>query len=652
MTDNRKPTIGRRSYGWRLLAVAAALVTAQGVQAQQSILGANLIVNGNAEAGPAGTSVSKLVTGIPGWTASANANVLPYGLTNLLLLTNPAPPDHGFNYFVSSASNVGLTAKLTQTIDVSSGASIIGGGNVKYTASAYLGTAAGSGIAAPAQMQLDFENANGQIFNSAILGPLGFDGNGISLQQQIGLVPSGTVRIAVTLTLITQCENAATCGYAAADSLSLVLSTLGTNPASLLGANLVVNGNAEAGVGVPAGSSDTSIAPYVPGWSTSEGASVAPYGGTGWISNSDPGPTDRGVNLFCGWQIPANNYQDIDVSAAATQIDTGQVTFQVGAWLGSLSGYTSPTLTYIFYDWTGKPLAATGQLGPSSHTGTALVNVSQTGSLPAGTRRVRIALSFPNQDNLADDISFSIGSASAPVVTPAGVVPVYSSVSAIQPGSWISIFGTGLASATTSWTGNFPTTLADTTVTIDSKPAYLWFVSPTQINLQAPDDPATGTVSVVVTTAAGSFTTDVVLDQYAPSFSLYNSKYAAAIVATPGEPGNSGSGYDYIGPGGSALPFTSRPVKAGETLLLYGVGFGPTTPPVPAGATYSGAAPVPVLPTVTIGGVPATVTFAGIVEAGLFQLNVVVPSAGSGDKALLASIGGATTPAQVFITLE
>jgi uncharacterized protein (TIGR03437 family) len=82
------------------------------------------------------------------------------------------------------------------------------------------------------------------------------------------------------------------------------------------------------------------------------------------------------------------------------------------------------------------------------------------------------------------------------------------------------------------------------------------------------------------------------------------------------------------------------------------VGFGPTTPTVHAGALFSGAAPTNTLPTVTFGGVPATVTFAGVVEAGLYQLNVVVPSAGAGDKALRAMIGGVTTPANVFIALQ
>jgi uncharacterized protein (TIGR03437 family) len=50
--------------------------------------------------------------------------------------------------------------------------------------------------------------------------------------------------------------------------------------------------------------------------------------------------------------------------------------------------------------------------------------------------------------------------------------------------------------------------------------------------------------------------------------------------------------------------------------------------------------------------VPATVAFAGIVGAGLYQLNVVVPNAGSGDKLLRATAGGVATPDNVFLTLQ
>jgi uncharacterized protein (TIGR03437 family) len=237
-----------------------------------------------------------------------------------------------------------------------------------------------------------------------------------------------------------------------------------------------------------------------------------------------------------------------------------------------------------------------------------------------------------------------------PSVSAGGITPIDSAANTIQPGSWISVYGSNFALTSTVWNGNFPTSLGSVSVTINSKPAYLWYVSPGQLNVQAPDDSATGTVPVVVTTPFGTATSTVTLAPYAPSFSLFSGKYPAAIVGTSG-PGNSGAGYDYIGPVG-AFGFPSRPVAAGETIILFGVGFGPTNPTVKAGQAYSGAAPCTTLPLITIGGVPATVAFAGIVEAGLYQFNVVVPNAGSGDQLLAASIGGQTTPAGIYVTIQ
>ncbi len=247
-------------------------------------------------------------------------------------------------------------------------------------------------------------------------------------------------------------------------------------------------------------------------------------------------------------------------------------------------------------------------------------------------------------------LGVTVGSLGQPSITPGGVVPIDSPVNTIESGSWISIYGSNLAATTATWNGDFPMSLGGTSVTIDNRPAYLWYVSPTQINLQVPDDSATGIVNVVVTTPVGSASSTATLAHYAPSFSLFNAKYPAAIVTTTG-PGNSGAGYDIIGPSG-AFPFPSRPVKTGEILILFGVGFGPTNPPVLAGQLFSGAAPSVTTPQIFIGGMPATVLFAGIVEAGLFQFNVVVPNAGSGDQILTASVGGATTPTGVYVTLQ
>jgi uncharacterized protein (TIGR03437 family) len=627
------------------LGLATMLITTPSSPAQQSLFGTNLIVNGGADAGPPGASLTSIAATVPGWTRTGNANVLAYDLPGALQSNGVIPPDHSFQYFIAGSTN----STLSQDIDVSAAASTISGGNVKFIASAYVGGIAPCNTPGPGQVAMAFKNANGQTFSTISLGPLGFSTQSLlSLQRQIGLVPPGTVKVTVTITLTINEYLGCASGYAAADSLSLVFNTLGTDPASVLGPNLISNPGGEIGPGVPS----PTVAPYIPGWSTSYGASVSTYGGTGWIGLTDPGPPDRGVNVFHGGEPGADMYQDLDVSAAAASIDANKVTYLVSAWFGGVSGVPTPTLTYLFFDWSGKQLAATAQLGPVTHFGTSLVVTSNSAALPPGTRRIHIDVAFPSGNALADNISFTLSPAGAPVITPGGVVPVYSSSTTIEPGSWVSIYGTNLASTTTLWNGDFPISLGGTNVTINSKPAYLWLVSPGQINMQAPDDTAVGTVNVVVTTSNGTATSTVTLGSFGPSFSLYNAKYAAAIVGLPvGSPGNSGLGYDYIGPSGG-LPFPSRSVKAGETVTLYGVGFGPTTHDVPAGQAFSGAAACITNPVVTIGGVSAQVTFAGIVEAGLYQLNVVVPNAGSGDRLLQATVGGLTTPTNVYLTLQ
>jgi len=605
------------------------------VLAQPTILGRNLIANGDAESGPSTSSLKNVVASIPNWTSSGGITVLQYDATGYVLLSYPAPPNHGFQYF--AGASYPSPATLTQDIDVSSGAAVIAGGNVKFTASGYLG---GGGQASAPKMEVAFKNAAGQTFSSITLGPVAF-GVGMYLQEQIGLVPPGTTKITVTLSAL-----GVNAGWSAFDNLSLVLDTLATSPDSVLGSNLIANPGAEAGVAAKTNATALNI----PGWSTTGGASVAAYGGAGWIQASDPGPADRGVNVFKGGPSEATIYQDLDVSGAGSMIDASKVSYQVSAWLGGYGGAQSPTLTYQFFDWSGKQLAATALLGPAAHAFSALVPVAHSDTLPVGTRHVHLEIKFPVSTSLADNISFQLGAAGAPTIAPGGVVPIDSPVNTVMPGSWISIYGTNLANATASWNGDFPISLGGVSVTIDSKPAYLWFVSPTQINLQVPDDSATGPVSVVVQTPAGTATSTVTLAPVAPAFLLFNAKYPAAIVPTSGA-GNSGSGYDYIGPAGG-LPFPSRPVKAGEILLLFGVGFGPTTPAVPAGQLFSGAASCVTLPTVTIGGVQAIVSFAGLVGAGLYQFDVVVPNAGGGDKPLLASAGGVSTPTGVSITLQ
>ena len=625
-----------------------AFITFIHTASAQATLGTNLIVNSDAEKGPAGT-LTTLPTSIPGWTVSGTVNVLPYNLTGLLQSTDPAPADHLFQYFTGGPNN-GAGGTLTQDIDVSA-ITAIAGGNVKYTAGAFLGSVKGVGLAPAAQMAVAFKNSNGQTFNTVTVGPLGFSANGTSLQQEIGLVPVGTARVTVTLTIAGHCLNAAACASGAADSLSLVLTTLGTNPGSVLGTNLVLNPGAEAAGGKPR----PTQAPTVPGWSTANGASVSPYGGTGWISPTDPGPADRGVNLFTGGLSGANGYQDIDVSPAATLIDVGAVTFTMSAWLGGLASTTSPTLTYAFYDWTGTQLATTATLGPASHPGAGLTEQVHAGTLPSGTRRVRIVITFPGENYLADDIAFILATPSGPpVVTPGGIVSAsaFGRFTSIAPGSWIEIFGYNLAPAVQNWAGGDfnngvgPTTLGGVSVSVGGKPAYIDFISPGQINaLVSSDAPFTGPSSITVTNGNGT----------SDPFPIYINQTQAGLLTlnANGKTYVAGINSDgtYALPANAISGVASRPAHVGETITLYGVGFGPVTPTFNAGTIVTAQNQLTMPLQMLIGGAQATLLYYGLAPAltGLYQFNVVVPKVAANNAGALTFTLGSVKGTQSLL---
>jgi uncharacterized protein (TIGR03437 family) len=87
-------------------------------------------------------------------------------------------------------------------------------------------------------------------------------------------------------------------------------------------------------------------------------------------------------------------------------------------------------------------------------------------------------------------------------------------------------------------------------------------------------------------------------------------------------------------------------------LQLYGTGFGPTSPSASSGLVFSGAYPTTNPVTVTIGGVAAAVSFAGLVGAGLYQINITVPAGlTAGDNAVVATVGGYSSPSDALVKI-
>jgi len=223
----------------------------------------------------------------------------------------------------------------------------------------------------------------------------------------------------------------------------------------------------------------------------------------------------------------------------------------------------------------------------------------------------------------------------------------------ISPDAWISIFGTNLAYTTRLWRdseilgGKLPTLLDGVSVTIDGRLAAVNYISPLQLNVQVPDDTATGPVQLAVTTPQGTATATVTMQTVSPGLFMYpaaNARYVAAQHAD----------YSILGPPG-LYPGASSPAKPGEVIILYTTGFGPTSPPTPSGQVVTSAAPVVNLSAIslTIGGKQAQVQWAGITIAGVWQVNIQLPAdAPSGDAAIVAQIGGKSTQGGAFITIQ
>jgi uncharacterized protein (TIGR03437 family) len=135
---------------------------------------------------------------------------------------------------------------------------------------------------------------------------------------------------------------------------------------------------------------------------------------------------------------------------------------------------------------------------------------------------------------------------------------------------------------------------------------------------------------------------------------LLDTKHVAAIILRANGSGAYGGGaYDIIGPTGTALGYATVAAKAGDSVVLFGVGFGPTHPLVAAGGLFSGAAPTTNAVSLRINNVIVNPSFAGLSAAGLYQINFTVPAGlGTGDVALVATVGGVSTPPSDVISLQ
>jgi uncharacterized protein (TIGR03437 family) len=175
----------------------------------------------------------------------------------------------------------------------------------------------------------------------------------------------------------------------------------------------------------------------------------------------------------------------------------------------------------------------------------------------------------------------------------------------------------------------------------------VYYVSAGQINFIVPEVPA-GSQPVIVTNAIGaSAPATVTVDTYGPAFFGWPNNQVVATTQS----------FAYAAASGTFSGATTTPAQPGETIILWGTGFGPTNPTPPQGeqtpstATYLTST----LPTIEIDNVSATVYGAALAPgfAGLYQVAIQVPaSLGNGNWPVVATIGGVSSPTGMVLTVQ
>ena len=212
---------------------------------------------------------------------------------------------------------------------------------------------------------------------------------------------------------------------------------------------------------------------------------------------------------------------------------------------------------------------------------------------------------------------------------------------AVAAGSQAALFGSCLATGFVSASMlPLPTDLGGTSVLFNGTAAPLSFTSSGQINLQIPWELAGETQASVVVNNNG-VTSEAFILQLAPT--------DPGIFAL----NSSGTGQGFIVNQDSFLNSAANPAAPGSVIQIICTGLGAVSnqPASGAAAPSDPLATTTATPTVSIGGLPAMVTFSGLLpgasphsvglgNVGVYHVNVQVPNAPGGAVSVVLTIGG------------
>jgi len=339
------------------------------------------------------------------------------------------------------------------------------------------------------------------------------------------------------------------------------------------------------------------------------------------------------------------SYHEVDFGAGVTSFEANAASAGIGGTidvhLDSLNGPVAVSCTVPatggWYAWT--TIACPGMQSSGVHD----VYLQFHG----GAGAALFALKY---------FRFAAAGSGLPVLNSGGAVDAAGYTQPLLRGSWGSIFGTGLATNARTWTladfsGNvMPVSLDGTEVQVDGVSAPVWFISPDQVNFQVPEGVTLGAgVLQVFAPSGASEPMAVNIDEAQPAFFFAQAGGLKWVRAQHAD-------YSLVGtPDLMPGPPAATPARPGETIVLWGSGFGQTSPPIVPGVLQAAPAPLadPAGIIVTIGAETAQVQYAGMTIAGAYQINVTVPpDLADGTYYVAAVAGGRVTSVNAVLPVQ
>jgi uncharacterized protein (TIGR03437 family) len=253
------------------------------------------------------------------------------------------------------------------------------------------------------------------------------------------------------------------------------------------------------------------------------------------------------------------------------------------------------------------------------------------------------------------------GGGSSPSISTVVSASAFGDFSSAAPGSWVEIYGSNLAPDTRGWTGTdftgpggdtAPITLDGVSVSIGGQAAFVDYISSAQVNAELPSNiPTGGPLALTVTNgSATSAPVNLMIKATQPgllapsNFKIGGNQYVVAQH----------SDGTYVLPAGAIAGLSTRPAEIGETIVIYGVGFGSVTPNIPAGEIVAGDNHLSESLQIKFGSTAAQMPlpYYGLAPnfVGLYQFDVVVPSVASSNLVPLSFTLGGTAGTQTLFT--